>query len=270
MFGLGYVTGEDRLFLADALRNAGRANLSSFVGGANVEQDRDTFRNAPYRNDGELLRRSSIGPTSSPAPRAPRSRRTCANYTDGMNQWIAETRVDPSKQDALYTATAIHTRPGRGPEPWDITDVIATGALVAGIFGKGGGDELGAAVALQDATQDPRSPQGQAGLEGLPLGRRPRGRPHRQKKVFPYRRPPKGKPKGMAMPDPGSVDQVEIVAGVEQPGARPSAIPAARSCRGSARSPPARTPCSSPAASPRAATRSRCSDRRPATSPRSC
>ena len=34
MFGLGYVGAEDRLFVMDALRNAGRAQLSSFAGGA--------------------------------------------------------------------------------------------------------------------------------------------------------------------------------------------------------------------------------------------
>src|SRR3954454_9906356 len=33
IFGLGYVAAEDRLFLMDALRHAGRAQLSSFAGG---------------------------------------------------------------------------------------------------------------------------------------------------------------------------------------------------------------------------------------------
>jgi len=50
-----------------------------------------------------------------------------ANYTDGVNQWIAETRVDPTKLDALYAATG-HPQ---GPEPWSQTDIVATGALVA-------------------------------------------------------------------------------------------------------------------------------------------
>jgi Penicillin amidase len=35
MFGLGYAGAEDRLFFMDALRHAGRAQLSSFAGGAN-------------------------------------------------------------------------------------------------------------------------------------------------------------------------------------------------------------------------------------------
>src|SRR5207245_295463 len=34
MFGIGYATAEDRLFLIDVLRHTGRAQLSSFAGGA--------------------------------------------------------------------------------------------------------------------------------------------------------------------------------------------------------------------------------------------
>ena len=212
MFGLGYVTGEDRLFLADALRNAGRANLSSFVGGANVEQDRDTFRNAPYRNDGELLEQFQRADELYGAKGA-QIQQDVRNYTDGMNQWIAETRIDPNKQDALYTATGHpYVGPAGGPEPWDITDVIATGALVAGIFGKGGGDEIGAAVALQDARRILGRRKGKLVWKDFRSADDPEADRTVQKKVFPYRRPPKGKPKGMAMPDPGSVDQVEIVA----------------------------------------------------------
>lgn len=39
MFGLGYAAAEDRLFFMDALRNAGRGQLSTFAGGANTAQD---------------------------------------------------------------------------------------------------------------------------------------------------------------------------------------------------------------------------------------
>ena len=57
-----------------------------------------------------------------------------------------------NKLDALYAATG-HPP---GPDPWKVTDVIATGALVAGIFGKGGGGEVGAATSLQAARRGAR------------------------------------------------------------------------------------------------------------------
>ena len=47
MFGLGYAAAEDRLFFMDALRNAGRGQLSSFAGGANASQDAEQWEVAP-------------------------------------------------------------------------------------------------------------------------------------------------------------------------------------------------------------------------------
>ena len=50
MFGTGYVGAQDRLFLMDVLRHTGRAQLSSFAGGAasNREMDRVQWQLAPY------------------------------------------------------------------------------------------------------------------------------------------------------------------------------------------------------------------------------
>src|SRR3954452_3635406 len=50
MFGAGYAGAEDRLFLMDVLRHTGRAQLSSFVGGAagNRAMDRTQWQLAPY------------------------------------------------------------------------------------------------------------------------------------------------------------------------------------------------------------------------------
>ena len=53
MFGAGYVAGEDRLFFIDALRHAGRAQLSSFAGGANAAMDESIWADTPY-NESEL------------------------------------------------------------------------------------------------------------------------------------------------------------------------------------------------------------------------
>ena len=49
MFGAGYSGAEDRLFFMDALRHAGRGQLSSFAGGANVGMDIDVWKNSPYK-----------------------------------------------------------------------------------------------------------------------------------------------------------------------------------------------------------------------------
>lgn len=208
MFGIGYATGEDRLFLADALRHAGRGDLSSFAGGANVGQDRDTFANAPYADDAELQAQFDRADDLY-GQRGVQIQEDAQNYVDGMNQWIAETKANPTKLDALYSLT---NHP-LGPDPWKVTDIIATGALVAGIFGKGGGDELQAATALQDAKQVLGKKKGKLVWKDFREADDPDAPRTVHKQVFPYRAPPpKGKARGMAMPDPGSVQDVGVVA----------------------------------------------------------
>ena len=61
-FGLGYAAAEDRLFFIDILRHLGRAQLSSFIGGAtgNREFDRSQWSIAPY-NESELQRQFDLG-----------------------------------------------------------------------------------------------------------------------------------------------------------------------------------------------------------------
>src|SRR5437764_2605916 len=50
MFGEGYASAQDRLFLMDILRHTGRAQLSSFIGGSpsNLAMDRAQWQFAPY------------------------------------------------------------------------------------------------------------------------------------------------------------------------------------------------------------------------------
>jgi len=213
MFGLGYVTGEDRLVLADVLRHAGRSDLSSFVGGSNAGQDRDTYSNAPYASDAELQLQYDRGPELYDEQydgQGTQIQEDVANYVAGMNQYIGEADLDPVNElDVIYAAIAQPT----GPEPWKVTDVIATGALVAGIFGKGGGGEVGSATSLQQAKQVLGAKQGRLVWKDFRSADDPEKPSTVHKQRFPYRQPPKGRARGLAMPDPGSVESVPVVEG---------------------------------------------------------
>src|SRR5207237_324576 len=57
-------------------------------------------------------------------------------YTDGVNQYINEALMDPSKMPAEYPALQ------QTPATWKVEDAVAIASLVGGIFGKGGGGEL--------------------------------------------------------------------------------------------------------------------------------
>ena len=138
MFGAGYAAAEDRLFFIDVLRHArprascraspaarrNRGDGRRAVGGRALHRGRPP---APVRPRRRPLRR----------PRAP-ARRTTRNYVAGINQYIAEARLDPTKMPGEYAAIG---RP-QGPDDWKVTDLFATASLVGGIFGKGGGREL--------------------------------------------------------------------------------------------------------------------------------
>jgi acyl-homoserine lactone acylase PvdQ len=138
MFGLGYAAAEDRLFFMDALRHAGRAQLSSFAGGAagNRAQDREQWRIAPYTEAD--LERQAAGLDDLYGDDGRRLQEDAASYVAGVNRYISEARVDITKMPGEYAAIG---RP-LGPDPWRVTDLIATASLVGGIFGQGGGEEL--------------------------------------------------------------------------------------------------------------------------------
>jgi hypothetical protein len=134
MFGLGYVGAEDRLFFMDVLRHAGRGELSSFAGGSNADGRRAVGGRA-----------RTPRPTSTSRPRpaeVPRRAgqqiaRDVDNYIAGINQYIAEAKLDPTQMPGEYAAIG---RPRA--RPVQAADLIATASLVGGIFGKGGGEEL--------------------------------------------------------------------------------------------------------------------------------
>nr|MDQ3092576.1 penicillin acylase family protein [Actinomycetota bacterium] len=138
MFGLGYAGAEDRLFFMDVLRNSGRGRLSSFAGGAagNRAMDADQWAIAPY-TEADLKRQyEQFDDLYGEEGRV--VQRDVEAYVAGVNRYIAEARLDPTKLPGEYAAIL---RPG-GPEPWRVEDVIATASLVGGIFGKGGGREI--------------------------------------------------------------------------------------------------------------------------------
>jgi acyl-homoserine lactone acylase PvdQ len=136
MFGMGYAGAEDRLFLMDVLRQAGRGELSGFAGGSNVAQDREQWELAPY-TEADLERQADQLPQYL-SPTGETIRTDVDNYVAGVNQYITEAKLDPSKMPGEYAAIG---RP-QGPDPWKRTDLIATASLVGGIFGKGGGKEI--------------------------------------------------------------------------------------------------------------------------------
>jgi acyl-homoserine lactone acylase PvdQ len=208
MFGLGYVGAEDRLFLMDVLRHAGRAELSSFAGGSNTAMDAEQWAVAPY-TEADLTRQAEQLPRFL-GPQGEIIRRDVDNYVAGVNQYISEARLDPAKMPGEYAAIA---RP-QGPDPWRREDLIATASLVGGIFGKGGGEEL-AWTTVADAL-DARFGAGMGAevFDDFRSAEDPEAPVTVKRTRFPYQRTPREiRADSVARPDAGSLRPTEVASG---------------------------------------------------------
>jgi acyl-homoserine lactone acylase PvdQ len=201
MFALGYVAAEDRLFFIDVLRHAGRAQLSSFAGGApgNRAMDEAQWLLAPY-TEADLQRQYDQGDDLY-GDDGRRVQDDANAYVAGVNAYIDEAKLDPTKMPGEYAAIG---KPA-GPDPWRVTDIIATASLVGGIFGKGGGQELGWAQLLQGFQKKFGDAQGLELFRQFSGAHDPEANTTVHNREFSYEPFPQGLPSSAAMPDPGSV-----------------------------------------------------------------
>jgi acyl-homoserine lactone acylase PvdQ len=208
MFGIGYTTAEDRLFFIDVLRHLGRAQLSSFVGGApgNRAFDAEQWAIAPY-TEADLERQTQLRPRGYEAE-SDRLRQDLRNYVAGVNQYIAEARLDPSKMPGEYPAIG---RP-QGPDDWRGSDAVAIASLVGGIFGTGGGRELDSALVLESARKRFGRVRGPRVWRDFRSAEDPEAPTTVRGRSFPYEVPPRRRAAGsLALPDTGSVRREQTV-----------------------------------------------------------
>jgi acyl-homoserine lactone acylase PvdQ len=199
MFGAGYAAAEDRLFLMDVLRHTARAELSSFVGGSpsNRAMDETQWALAPYTEQ-DLQSQVDAAQTEYGAAGA-QVVSDVNNYVQGVNAYVSATQLDPLLLPAEYVAI------GKSPQPWTVTDVIATASLIGGIFGKGGGNELHSALALQALEQRFGRNGGERAWSDFREANDPEAPTTIKGKRFPYETSSPFARRGLALPDPGSL-----------------------------------------------------------------
>jgi len=231
MFGVGYASAEDRLFMMDALRYVGRGRLSEFTGPteANFAMDRATYLAAGYSEDElnaqvrRLLRYGAMGRQILQDGR---------QYIAGINQRVDEDVADPNELPAEYAALQIV------PQHWVPADLVAVAIVIQAEFAGGGGNELLNGQFLTDARQTLGQGEGTALFKDL----REREDPEAQTTAdtpFPYERQGPVNPAAVAVPDSGTVtpyDPLTLTPQTSAPGSgsgRSGAAPtAARSSGG--------------------------------------
>jgi acyl-homoserine lactone acylase PvdQ len=198
-FGAGYAAAQDRLFLIDVLRHTGRAQLSSFIGGSagNRAQDQTQWAIAPYTEE-DLQKQVDLGLQRYGAEGA-KVKAGAEAFVDGINQYIDEAMLDPTKLPAEYAAL------GKLPEHFKVTDVIAEASLIGGIFGKGGGAEVKSALLARELEARFGVRKGRRAWADFRSKNDPEAPTTIRKTRFPYQTGPAFSKRGLALPDQGSV-----------------------------------------------------------------
>jgi acyl-homoserine lactone acylase PvdQ len=230
MFGVGYATAEDRLFVMDVLRHAARSQLSSFAGGspANRADDQRQWQVAPY-HEAELQAQYDRGDDLYGAEGAA-IQRDAEAYLAGVNRYVVEAKMDAGKMPGEYAVIQ-----PEGPDEFKVTDIIAIASLIAGRLGNGGGGELASAEVLGALQRRYGRTRGRRLWRQMLANQDPETTATVHGRRFPYQTTPRRVARGSAaVPDRGSVTRTPVVesgvdAGTTAPRRAPSLLGERRS-----------------------------------------
>lgn len=212
MWGAGYVTAQDRLFLMDVLRHTAKASTVELLGPSAAAADAEQITRQDI-SPAELQAQFDALPQTA-GPEGALGRQDVIDYVAGINAFIDQARTDPTKLPAEYPALGIT------PERWEVTDSLATAVLLISQFTSNGGGEL-ANAQLRQAFEKRFGAKDAPRQFALFRQRRDPKAVVITDKRFPRDEPGRTDPASVAMPDPGSVADRNPV--VEGPGAGPAA-----------------------------------------------
>ncbi len=145
MWGSGFVTGEDRLFLMDVLRHTAEGTTAELLG-PSAEPADSTQLGLQDATPQQLTAQMLALPKTMGAEGA-QTLNDIEQYVAGVNAFINLTRIDPARLPAEYAALGIT------PQPWTLADSAAVGTYLIGQFTVFGGQQPQQAEALRLAEQ---------------------------------------------------------------------------------------------------------------------
>lgn len=206
MFGAGYASAQDRLFLMDVLRHTGRGRLTELIGAgeddSTVRMDAEQLKIADYTEE-ELQGMIDSG-TAKLGAEGQEIRQDLDAYVAGINAYIAEARLDPDKMPVEYAAL------GKEVADWKPTDTVAIASLIGGIFGRGGGDEARVSLALAELRKRFGRRAGRRAFEDFRDRDDPEA-PVTIRKRFKFFDPGRADRRAVARLDPGSFREADLV-----------------------------------------------------------
>ncbi|HWG26262.1 penicillin acylase family protein [Actinospica sp.] len=213
-YGAGYAGAQERLWVMDLLRHLGRGDLTSFAGGnpSNQGLEQNLWHGAPYTAADLQTQVASLAAAGSNGAQV---KTDIDNYLTGINAYI-------SAVTAANDFPGEYDLTGQSMQPFTETDLIAIADVVGALFGNGGGAQLQSALVKQAAEAEYGTAAGDALFNGL----REQNDPEATLTIhngatFPYGEATGEN--GLAMPDPGSVQAVNIVQNATGTGVPPAA-----------------------------------------------
>src|SRR5947209_6440390 len=207
MFGAGYATAEDRLFLMDAIRRIAEARSAELLGTSALPSDSAQLGHQDVP-DQELVDQFNALPQTMGAEGA-QAKQDYLDYIDGINAYIDAARRDPTKMPAEYAAL------GLTPPTWRLADSLQEAVYLIAQFTSNGGDELKTAQLMSDF-QARFGRRWRAVYEDFRRAEDPESVTVTSQR-FPSDRPGRPSPKVYALPDPGSVTRRDAVVGGTPP-----------------------------------------------------
>ena len=219
-YGAGYAGAQERLWVMDLLRHLGRGELTSFAGGAagNQSLEQNLWRGAPY-SAADL--QAQVTALQNDGSNGATVKSDIDNYIAGVNAYISAVQSAndfPGEYDLA----------DQSMQPFTETDMIAIADVVGSLFGNGGGAQLQSALVKEAAEAEYGTTEGDEVWSGLREQNDPEATlTIHNGQTFPY-----GEATGetgLAMPDAGSVQAVNIVQNATGTGASSSATSSAKS-----------------------------------------
>src|SRR3954467_14600347 len=203
MFGAGYATAEDRLFLMDAIRRIAEARSTELLGASALADDSAQLGHQDVP-DSELVDQFNALPQTM-GPEGAQARQDYLDYIDGINAYIDETRRDPTKLPAEYPALGLQ------PPTWRLADSLQEAVFLIAQFTSNGGDELKTARLMADF-QRRFGRKWRAVYEDFRRAEDPESATVTPRR-FPSDRPGRPNPEVYAKPDAGSISARDAVVG---------------------------------------------------------
>jgi len=215
MYGIGYVSAEDRLFSMDIARHAGRGRISELVGydPGIVEQDREVYEFAGY--DEADLQQQYNDIVQNNGGLGKRADKDIESFITGINSFITGVNNHTIPAPIEYIGL------GALPIPYfKKTDVVSIAVFLEYLFGAGGGREHTNAALLAKLQTSLGNTDGAALWKDLRSTEEPDA-PVTTSLSFPYLVQGAVDPAAVAKPDTGSIDAHEAL---EVLGPLPSAV----------------------------------------------